>query len=220
MAQLTKLSIKNSAGKEFIALINPNEVNETFDVEYTDEEMIPAGTFKPDLRFVRMKSDTLSITLLIDGSGVIDPDADTAPVQLKKLKDTVLMYEGKKHEPPLVTITWGDAIKQFKGRLQNMTIDYKLFTAAGAPIRADVVMEFKEDTPPKTDAQKRNTNSPDLTHLVRVKAGDTLPDMCQEIYDNPKMYLEIARINGLLNFRNLKPGTDILFPPMREIDSE
>lgn len=218
MGKLTKLKLKNSAGKEFTVLVNPNEIVENYSVEYTGEEMIPAGTYKPDIRFVRMKSDVLSIKILIDGSGAIDPDADTAPVQIKKLKDVVLAYIGNKHEPPIVTITWGDAIKQFKGRLDNMSINYTLFTAAGAPIRANVDMEFKEDTTPKDNASKSTNSSPDLTHLVKVKAGDTLPDMCQEIYGNSKMYLEVARVNNLLNFRNLKAGTNILFPPIKELE--
>jgi len=218
MAKLTQLKIKNSAGKEYVALINPNEIRENFSVTYTEEEMTPIGTLKPDIRFVRVDPDNLTIKLIIDGTGAIDPDAPTASVQLKKLKDVVLAYLSAKHETPVLTITWGEAVKQFTGRMLSMSIDYSLFTVNGAPIRAEVNMEFKEDTPPATDSKKRNTNSPDLTHIVRVKAGDTLPDMCQNIYGNSNMYLEIARINSLINFRNLKAGTDILFPPIREVE--
>jgi nucleoid-associated protein YgaU len=63
---------------------------------------------------------------------------------------------------------------------------------------------------------KENRSSPDLTHYRIVKAGDNLPLMTQRIYGDPKYYLEVARVNKLVNFRNLKPGQAIYFPPIEK----
>jgi len=41
-----------------------------------------------------------------------------------------------------------------------------------------------------------------------------LPLMCQTIYDSPAYYLQVARFNNLVDFRNLEPGTEIIFPPV------
>jgi nucleoid-associated protein YgaU len=46
-----------------------------------------------------------------------------------------------------------------------------------------------------------------------VKEGDTLPSMVYKIYGDYKYYLEVAKVNGLNDFRNLQPGKQIFFPP-------
>jgi nucleoid-associated protein YgaU len=62
--------------------------------------------------------------------------------------------------------------------------------------------------------KKKAASSPDLTHLITVKAGDTLPLLCDRIYRDSGYYMEVARINGLSSFRNLQPGTTLKFPPL------
>jgi nucleoid-associated protein YgaU len=59
-------------------------------------------------------------------------------------------------------------------------------------------------------------SSPDLSHLVTVKAGDTLPLLCCNIYGSSVYYLEVARVNGLAHFRDLAPGMQLLFPPLQD----
>jgi nucleoid-associated protein YgaU len=58
--------------------------------------------------------------------------------------------------------------------------------------------------------------SPDLTHVRRVKAGDTLPGLCDQIYGDPRLYLKVAAANGLDDFRRLVPGTKVFFPPLEK----
>jgi nucleoid-associated protein YgaU len=47
-----------------------------------------------------------------------------------------------------------------------------------------------------------------------VKEGDTLPMLAYEVYGDSAYYLELARVNGLDDFRNLKAGDRIFFPPV------
>jgi nucleoid-associated protein YgaU len=47
-----------------------------------------------------------------------------------------------------------------------------------------------------------------------VKAGDTLPWLCYNIYGDSRYYLEIARVNKLINFRKLREGDELYFPPI------
>jgi nucleoid-associated protein YgaU len=49
-----------------------------------------------------------------------------------------------------------------------------------------------------------------------VKAGDSLPALCYQIYGDPGYYLEVARFNRLDDFRRLQPGTRVVFPPVRK----
>ena len=46
-----------------------------------------------------------------------------------------------------------------------------------------------------------------------VKKGDTLPLLCFLIYGDSRHYLEVARANKLVNFRNLTVGEELSFPP-------
>ena len=40
--------------------------------------------------------------------------------------------------------------------------------------------------------------------------------MTDRLYDDPTYYLQVARANGLTNFRRLRTGSDLVFPPVRE----
>ena len=66
-------------------------------------------------------------------------------------------------------------------------------------------------------AAREKKSSPDLTHERVVKEGDNLPLMTYRIYGDPKYYLEVARVNGLTNFRKLTPGQKIVFPPIEKV---
>ncbi|MFC0182645.1 hypothetical protein ACFFJX_08770 [Pseudarcicella hirudinis] len=37
--------------------------------------------------------------------------------------------------------------------------------------------------------------------------------MSYKIYEDPRYYLQVARANGLTNFRKLQAGSKIYFPP-------
>jgi nucleoid-associated protein YgaU len=60
---------------------------------------------------------------------------------------------------------------------------------------------------------KANLLSPDLTHLHTVKAGDTLYNLCQAMYESPRYVQAVARANNLTNFRQLQVGQTLIFPP-------
>lgn len=66
----------------------------------------------------------------------------------------------------------------------------------------------------KESLLRANGNSPDMSHLVTMRAGDTLPLLCKRIYSDPAYYMEVARVNRLVNFRNLLPGSVLRFPPL------
>ena len=81
-------------------------------------------------------------------------------------------------------------------------------------MRAKLSPKFEQYISPEKLAAQARTSSPDLTHYRTVNAGDTLPLMCHRIYQDSKYYIEIARVNDLLDFRNLEPGRRVFFPPL------
>jgi len=95
-----------------------------------------------------------------------------------------------------------------------MTLNYKLFKPDGTPIRATANCTFREIVEENLRVAQENSQSPDLTHIRQVKDGDTLPLMCYRIYGDSSWYLEIARVNKMKSFRELKTGDKIFFPPI------
>jgi nucleoid-associated protein YgaU len=82
------------------------------------------------------------------------------------------------------------------------------------PLRAKLSPKFKQYLSSQKLALESKNSSPDLTHYRTVAAGDSLPLMCHRIYRDSKYYVDVARVNRLVDFRNLEPGQRIFFPPL------
>jgi nucleoid-associated protein YgaU len=92
-------------------------------------------------------------------------------------------------------------------------VKYTAFNRDGSPLHAELSAVFVEDLDPKKKASADRLSSPDLTHMRVVRAGDSLPLLCIEIYGSASHYLRVAEVNALDDFRVLEPGTSLYFPP-------
>lgn len=196
--------------------INPADFKRNFGISYDDEQAEkPLGKSGFPLNFNKVKSETLSFSITLDGTGVV-PNTRDKPVadQVKTLRSIVYDYSGEEHEPTPVQITWGEGLK-FTGRLTSMDCDYTLFDPDGLPLRVKIALSFSEFMTAVEEALKAKRNSPDMTHQVQTRAGDTLPLLCEQIYKDPGRYAEVAAFNGLDGFRAIAPGTILRFPPIR-----
>ena len=98
-----------------------------------------------------------------------------------------------------------------------MDVTFKLFKPSGMPLRATARAKFKGFVENNLRVAIENNSSPDLTHVRIVKEGDTLPLMAFRIYGDSKYYLEVAKANSITNFRKLKVGQQIFFPPINKV---
>jgi len=203
----------SDADASFEALINP----ETYTLDYKlkfSESGQGHGTSGKQLKYEYTSPEEITFEFLFDDTGIIDgKPRDSIADDIKKFKKVLIEYKGDTHEPYHFKLVWGKN-SIFKGRVTEVGITYKMFNPDGTPIRAVVKVKFKSSIEEQKRAAKENKSSPDLTHIRKVKAGDTLPLMCQMIYGDPKYYLQVAAFNELENFRYLKPGTDLIFPPV------
>lgn len=213
-------------GETFTALVNPDTVNEKYLITY--KEVAITGSVSAELKFDKITPQTYSIDLIFDSTGILQDDGslgtnlfstdETMPVpeQIAEFKNVVMDYSGTIHQPRYCVILWGptDGDELFKGRLTSLDISYTLFHTDGTPIRAKVKAAFKAHMTKEDQEADKQNNSPDLTHVRVVKDGDTLPLMTHKIYGDPKYFLEVARVNQLTNFRKLKVGSQIVFPPL------
>ncbi len=216
--------IAATENEKYVALVNPDQI--VMDTKITFETSDEKGNESDVQKFVGISSPNLSIKFLFDGTGILlasrksalsnigekPPEIPTVIEQLDSFQKVASSYYGEYHEPKYVKIAWGGII--FKGRLEALKVTYTLFKPDGSPLRATGDASFVGAVNPVTAKKKQDNQSPDLTHIRVVKEGDNLPLMCNRIYKNSKLYLEVAKVNGLSNYRNLKAGTKLFFPPI------
>jgi len=201
------------ADDSFEALINPETYAVDYKIKYAESGQ-GHGTSGKQLKYDSTEPVEMSFEFLFDNTGIIDgePRASVAD-DLKHLQEVLVDYQGDSHEPRHLKLVWGEN-SIIKGRITDLTITYKLFNSDGTPIRAIAKVTIKSSIEETKRAAKEDKHSPDLTQARMVKLGDTLPQLCYEIYGDPSYYLQVADRNGLSNFRILKPGAALQFPPI------
>lgn len=213
----------SNGGITFTAQVNPASIQVKYGVEYT-QNTDNMGTIIPQKIFKGCRPQTVSFELMLDGTGVIpeNPAAKgSVNDQIEKFKEVCYYYKGNKHETPYVKILWNKTSffkynnQAFFGRIESFDVHYTLFSAEGDPLRAKINASFSGTSEPTTEANIKDNQSPDLTHVITVKAGDSLPVLCERIYGKRQMFQEVARVNNLTSFRNIKPGTELVFPPLK-----
>ncbi|MDH4322541.1 MAG: hypothetical protein OEZ09_07135 [Betaproteobacteria bacterium] len=193
----------------FEAYVNPSEITLGYEVEFSDENGV--GTTGARMDFQRIKPGDMSLSFFIDGTGANGRKAD---VQQKVAEfQRVTGYSGEIHRSAYLEIAWG-TLRVRRCVLKSASIAYKLFRPDGVPLRAVITAAFADNADDRTRVAMAQDESADLTHVRLVKAGDTLPGLCEQIYGEPRMYPAVARANGLDNFRDLQPGTQLRFPPL------
>lgn len=203
------------ADGEFSTLMNPEKYTYHYKIETNDNQAAGTSTVSP--KFNKKLPENLELDFVFDRSGVINgfkSDKNGIINDIEKFKKVILDYNGDEHKPNYLIISWGTLL--FKGALTEMNVEFKLFNPDGTPIRAIAKAKFQGFVEDKLRAAKENNKSPDLTHYRIVKEGDTLPLMTYHIYGDSKYYLQVARVNNIINFRKLKTGQRIFFPPLQK----
>ena len=194
-------------------MINPESYNKKIEIKYSDKQ--PSGTSGKLPKFSKIEPDKIDFELMFDCTGVVtdDPPGELGVDKyIEDLKKLIVEYKGNKHRPRFVSLYWGTL--KFDGCLETMDVSYKLFDPRGLPLRAVVKTSFIGAIEDAKRVQKENPSSPDLTHVRVVKEGDSLPLLTYEIYGDSKYYIEVADFNGLNDFRYLRTGDRIKFPPI------
>lgn len=221
VVKLTITSYKDegfgSQNGSFEMMLNPKDYTCTKGIRYNKEEIIDGGNIPI---YQGYDNDNLKFEFTLDATGALSQDptikakwqGKSLPTVLEGLEKAVYTYIGDTHQPPFLKIEWGTL--SFAGRLDKMETKYLHFSAEGEPMRAQVTLEVIAFTNWKSQCKQKNKSSPDLTHLVTVKAGDTLPLLCEKIYQNAAYCSEVARVNNLNSLRHIELGTQLLFPPL------
>lgn len=202
----------------FVAHVNPDSYTQSTEICYSDEQS--QGTSSGSGKHSHTKSREMSFELLLDRTGALgntEPKSSGVEDDIQHFKKLTLDYDGEIHKPRYLVLLWGTLI--FFCQLKSLSVEYKMFNKDGVPVRAVLKTKFKEFIEAKLRTIYEQKSSPDLTHVRTVKEGDTLPMLAFEIYGDSGYYLELARVNNIVNFRNLDPGREIKFPPIEKLES-
>jgi nucleoid-associated protein YgaU len=198
-------------GVPFLAMFNPENIAISESIVWNTTTS--AGQAGVDPKHFTTRPRTFTIELTMDGTGVNTNGVKipvTVQVLLFRLVTTTI--SGKIHRPNYLLLQYGLFICNCV--LDNSTVTYTMFDMFGLPIRAKISASFTERTLSTFGNIMSMLSSPDLTHSVQVKEGDLLPLLTNQIYKNQNYYLQVAKVNKLKNFRKLKAGTTLVFPPI------
>ncbi len=217
---ITRCEVSRKKGAEptahkMEAMLNPASLSHSHSISYNPKAV--QGQIAVESKFSGINAETLSFELVFDGTGAVPGKVPGKPAkvgqEIERLKSIVYDYNGEAHEPNVVYLTWGE-LGSFVGRMTSLNVDYTLFTPSGVPLRARVTLRFESFMTALEANLRAGLSSPDLTHEVLVRDGDTLPLLCHRIYGDSRHYLDVARANGLTTFRDLAPGTVLRFAPL------
>jgi Contractile injection system tube protein len=206
--------------------INPEQFSQQFKIEYNREQAQGAQHNDPKYKYTRPQE--LKLDFVFDGTGVIPKKRQSGEFhqdvasQLRDFFRLTYTMNPATHKPNFLRLLWGEfsfgygSKNGFNCILSDLQVNYTLFAANGTPLRAKLSATFTSFTEQTLRLLEERKQSPDLTHLRKVTAGDTLPLMTYRIYDDPSYYLQIATVNGLVSFRRLATNTDLKFPPIEK----
>lgn len=219
---------KVPVGIPFPVQYNPSTLNVTHSIKRDKQVKSPAGN--NEQKFLNVCPRKVSLELLFDGTGAspssmgllanlareagIPTIGDILPVsaQVNLFLKLAYQIEGKDHKPNYIMMVWGTFVMNCV--LESASVNYTMFDSNGLPLRAKLSISVKEFVPNTLLGKIISLSSPDLSHAVTVVEGDTLQLLCHKIYGNPGLYTEVAKVNKLDNYRKLKPGMQLLFPPI------
>ncbi|MEJ2596081.1 MAG: hypothetical protein P8100_13380 [bacterium] len=205
----------------FPVMYNPEKFSKSVRTVY-QPTTVP-GDSSQEQSFQNIEGDEVRFQFLFDATGgsinsiqgEVAKALDGVDAQIELFLTLTQKRDPQEHQPPKLTLIWGTFI--FNCRMTSATIDYTLFNSMGRPIRATINATFRGDEPRLLQAAFDKLFSSDLTHVRVVKAGESLPLIAKEVYGDTSLYMEIARINGLKNFRDVQAGTELILPPIEKL---
>jgi hypothetical protein len=192
-------------------MLNPDGLKLQRSIDYNEQQ--PPDTSSNSPKYKSTPGDSLSFDMVIDCTGVVDSARTNMAKEIGALEKIIYTYNGDIHRPNYVQIQWGENTF-FKGVLKSFDISYSLFKPDGSPLRAKISLSFNQYLSPSTVKKKDKKASPDVSHLVTVVEGITLPQLCQNTWNDDSYYIQVARYNNLNKFRNLKGVRKLIFPPI------
>lgn len=195
-------------------LMDPDTLKFGKEIKYLEDQQL--GAIGGNSRFERYKPEFLTFKFTVDCTGIVEgtKEKDSVYNKIREMEKLLYMYSSDGHRPSYVLIQYVELL--FKGQIKKMNVEYTLFSNSGVPLRATVELTFSGFRCSEEERKKFHKQSPDMSRLITVKEGETLPYLCHKIYGDSLLVRQVARFNNLNSFRNIPAGTELLFPPLKK----
>ena len=227
--------------KTIFVQLNPEKYSIKQNVQFSDDQALNSSG--QDLKFNKIEADDVSFDFLFDSTGIIPPSkivdgkgdgsdftdaltdaiepaisnpfgkTESVEAEVEQFKTLLMGYNNDTHQTAYLRLIWGGYL--LNCRLKSMDIEYYVFRKDGRPIRAKVKCIFKGTIDYQLMVAKQDAQSSDLTHERIFKMSDKLTLIAESIYSNDAYYIDVAKHNKLLTFRNIETGTALQFPPIK-----
>lgn len=206
-----------TSSETIVAMFNPNKLTVSRSVQWQNQQA--AKRDNPEMQFTGAEPATLSVDLLFDTYDTPEPENKKKSVREvytdKLLALTTVENHGDKHRPPVCRLQWGSQGILFQGVLQQLELQFTMFTEGGVPTRAAARCTFKQWIANSADLAKQNLMSSDVVKIWLVKRGQSLATIAAFEYGDPRAWREIAQANGIDDPLGLTPGARLLLPARR-----
>jgi hypothetical protein len=214
-------------GVTYTPMYNPTDFQVSYKVSRDKKEVTGKGNLSSS--FLGMEARTLNFELFFDGTGAspssvgqaisdasINSSIQSVEGQIQIFRKLAYMIVPADHQPNYMMIIWGTFI--MTATLDSADVHYTMFSPDGTPLRAKMKVTVTEYIDDSLFSKILSFQSPDLSKSITVTEGDTLPLLCFREYGDSSLYAKVARVNNLKNYRNLKQGMQLLFPPLTNLD--
>ncbi len=206
------------------ALFNPREISRSRSVWWDQQAVAGRGgnwTWSDmQQQFLSISAETLAIELFFDtyepsrraGASLAPPSPATAVTDHTEKVAQLATADRELHRPPVCHLDWGK-FRIFDGVLTQLDQRFTMFLADGTPVRATLACNFTEYQT-KAHAMAQEMHSADVAKTRVVRRHDTLHSLAAQEYDDASQWRHIARANGIVNPRDLRPGTVLMIPKL------
>lgn len=238
--ELHKLTIyyertKRRAQGSIEALFNPSEIGLTRSANWEQQHAVGQGGSSGaavEQEFRSIEAEKFSIELFFDtyeprsgGMSVAQIATSFLPATLVpgRMSTDVRRYtdqiarlvevDTELHRPPVCDLRWG-VFDIFTGVLTSLHQRFTLFLDDGTPVRATLTCDFAE-VGSQARARASELHSSDVIKTRQVQRYDTLQSLAADEYGDPALWRPIAIANGIVNPRDLPPGTVLAIPRLQ-----
>lgn len=202
----------------FEVMLNPESFSIKSSICYTEDNSNGCSTSgAPQYRYQPVKQLVLE-PFILDVTGAIPKTLSLMYGSMNDiidhLEEVVYNINEDTGAPPVILVEWGTFT--FRAQLCSMNIKYTLFDSDGDPLRAEISLDLQEFPDSEIAPHFGLATGLDETRYIEVKDGDTLPAMCERMYQDSSYYDQIAELNELDDYQNLEPGTYLYFPPLAD----
>lgn len=172
-------------------------------------EIAIPGLETPPIQYIRGGSEKLGFEALFDTTDTLKSVFEEYVEKVEGLA----RINSDLHAPPIVEFEWETTI--FRGVVSNLSTTYSLFSQQGVPLRAEMSLELTRYRPVEVQVNDPPRNSPDVEKSVTLRRGDRLDQLASGLYQDPALWRELARRNGIHDPRKVPPGTLLLAPRLQ-----